>query len=917
MAQNIFGDLLPSQTAPQAPAGGDPIIRQADPYRARDQELQEQANARAAAADARKAAADERAAAAAERAVLKDAEGSESERKAGFLAGRLVDAVGRVSSAVAKDRSAEAPGLGTELVRGVAGNTAANFNTGSQRQVVHAAQLDILDAALTLGTGAAYTKEQLEGYRTSYFPQLGDSPDAVASKRAALRSLIVNAQTAAGKAAPNIEQAIAALDAMGDVDASVGGDDNANQQAMGAAGARAGQNPPPPTPLPGHFDEGGKPIDSSFTGMAYDAQGEPLGLVGGVTDDRPDAPREDVQRLSSLDGAQAGLSGLGTLAKQGLTLGLSDEAAGVGGAIASGLRGDFDNIGQSYRDNRDAARLTVQRAREANPYTGAAAELLGGAALPGKAIAGANSLLGAARTGATAGGLGGFGYGEGAAGSAINALGGAVIGGGVGAGAQMAGNALAGLASNRAARAASSADVADVARAGQAEGVTVNRAMADPSLANRVTGVDSSLVAGGSVQRGMREIEGQIEGRVQNLGRGGQALDDLAAGDTALRAGERFIEKTGKSAKVKYDRAERLAGDAKVTPRESLSRIDEMLTVLGETPKTNQAEIQFLQGLKSDFSTDLSVGALRRQRTALRKRINNGGLTFGEDEARVLAIMDGAADDIRNGLTAQGKGPAAKAFDTADKAYRARMEYISGTLQKIMGKRNSNLPPERAFATLQSMAKGKDAGGLRRFYSSLSPDERGDVAATFAEQLGKNTKGDFSIAHFLSQSEKMSDNAIRTIFGSEGAQSIANLRTLGKEVNRVTSAMNSRTSKSSVGEDYRSWIVNAVLGGGGGFIADGLTTAGIGTAVTLGAKAGRDMMSARALMSPNITKWLKQAPRTADPKAINTHFKRLGDVAKLEPALAGEIDILRDSLLKAANDNVGRSAAASEREKQQ
>lgn len=907
------------QAAPQAPVGGDVIVRQADPYRDRDQAMQEESNARANAAAARQAAADERAAAAAERAVNKDGQGSVDEKKIATLTTRIAGGANDILGITANNPEAQMPGM-VEAVRGDLmpggiGGIVSRGVAGGDRRSVHDAQRDMLDALLTLGTGAAYNAEQLSGQMAAYFPQYNDTPEEIRIKNNRLLRQIEAAKVNAGPAWESVAPAIAPFMAtLGD---QANSRDNDDSGAAGGAARSEGGAGSAPAPLPGHFDERGQPIDTSFEGMAYDENGEPLGLIGSATDTSPDAPREEVQRLASLDGSQAGLSGLGTLAKQGLSLGLSDEAAGIGGAIASGLRGDFSNIGQSYLDNRDASRLTIERARQANPYTGAAAELLGGAALPGKAIAGANSLLGAARTGATAGGLGGFGYGEGAAGSGINALGGAVIGGGVGAGAQMAGNALAGFAANRAARASSSVDVADVARAGQAEGVTVNRAMVDPGLANRVTGVDSSLVAGGSVQRGMREIEGQIEGRVQELGRGGQALDDLAAGDTALRAGERFIEKSGKSAKVKYDRAERLAGDAKVTPRESLTRIDEMLSVLGETPKTNQAEIQFLQGLKSDFSKDLSVGALRRQRTALRKRISNGGLTFGEDEARVLAIMDGAADDIRNGLTAQGKGPAAKAFDTADKAYRARMEYIGGTLQKIMGKRNANLPPERAFATLQSMAKGKDAGGLRRFYSSLSPDERGDVAATFAEQLGKNTKGDFSIAHFLSQSEKMSDSAIRTIFGSEGAQSIANLRTLGKEVNRVTSAMNSRTSKSSVGEDYRSWIVNAVLGGGGGFIADGLTTAGIGTAVTLGAKAGRDMMSARALMSPNITKWLKQAPRTADPKAINAHFKRLGDVAKLEPALAGEIDVLRDSLLKAANDNVGRSAAAGEREKQQ
>jgi hypothetical protein len=66
---------------------------------------------------------------------------------------------------------------------------------------VEAAQLDMLDAALTLGTGAAYTREQLEGYRQAYFPAYGDEPGTVADKQARLKNVISAANIAAGKAA--------------------------------------------------------------------------------------------------------------------------------------------------------------------------------------------------------------------------------------------------------------------------------------------------------------------------------------------------------------------------------------------------------------------------------------------------------------------------------------------------------------------------------------------------------------------------------------------------------------------------------------------------------------------------------------------------------------------------------------------
>jgi hypothetical protein len=77
----------------------------------------------------------------------------------------------------------------------------ANTFTSETRQRVESAQLDMLDAALTLGTGAAYTKEQLEGYRKSYFPAIGDGPAQIKDKKARLENVISAAKIAAGKGA--------------------------------------------------------------------------------------------------------------------------------------------------------------------------------------------------------------------------------------------------------------------------------------------------------------------------------------------------------------------------------------------------------------------------------------------------------------------------------------------------------------------------------------------------------------------------------------------------------------------------------------------------------------------------------------------------------------------------------------------
>lgn len=603
-------------------------------------------------------------------------------------------------------------------------------------------------------------------------------------------------------------------------------------------------------------------------------------------------------------------------AADGMTFGFSDELYGAANAAAGGdytqARDEFQgrktamaemNPGSSLLGNISGALMAGPVARAAGMQFAPNATRAAGAAMTANPIttsAGMGALYGA--------GMDNENRLRGAA------MGGA-LGGGLGAGVKYAvtpgANALVNAVGARRS-AGVIPNAPEVAAAGQAEGVTVNRAMIDPRLENRVSGVDASLVGGPQFRAGMNKVQGQIEGRVNALGRGGNAMENATAGQTYKAAGERFIKDSGKSAARKYDRAEQLAGDAKVAPQQSLQEVDDAIARLSETPGTNAAEISFLNTLKGDLSNDLSVGALRRMRTSLRKKISTGGLVFGEDEARVLGIMDAAANDIRAGLQAQGKSNAARAFDVADKEYRGRMEFINGTLQKIIGKRGSNLSSEQVANNLSGMARGRDTEGVKAFLAKLTPDEHADVAATFAESLGKNNRGEFSVAHFLSQTaeRKFPPRALATIFGEDGAKSIQNLRLLGKEVDRVNKMRN--TSNTARAADYKSAIINTLLGLGSGFGTGSITT-GLATAATAGGvKAGRDMLSARMLLNPKITRWIATAPRTTDPAVINAHIGRLESMSRAGAIGRMDAQAIQDYLRAAAGQSPSRAAAQDE-----
>ncbi len=128
---------------------------------------------------------------------------TEGERKSAALLQRLRGSQNQLTQALLDDPKAAGPQAFATAVSKLS-KTGANLLNTEARQRVEAAQLDILDAALTLGTGAAYTKEQLEGYRQAYFPAYGDEPKTIADKQARLQNVIDAANFAAGKAAKQV-----------------------------------------------------------------------------------------------------------------------------------------------------------------------------------------------------------------------------------------------------------------------------------------------------------------------------------------------------------------------------------------------------------------------------------------------------------------------------------------------------------------------------------------------------------------------------------------------------------------------------------------------------------------------------------------------------------------------------------------
>lgn len=852
-----FDDLIPAAQTPQSRYVA-PIVGGVDPYKQSAEARAQEAQARQRELDALRA----------ENERMKN----ESTRKGMEATGGIDSSVeqGKAAAfakrALAANHSYGQSDNNPDSLIGINANIAMPNATAmvstDRRNAVRSQEREFIAAVLRYDSGAAIPPSEFANAYATYFPSPNAGPEEIAQKRRARQTAIDGLMIGAGPAA-----------------------------------ARVGEN----QDQTGTFD----PATGALNVTVTDETAPP-------TDGQTPPPGTDVGRALGL--------GVGDIAEAvGDTLGIVANPlnAGINAVFGTNLGTD---LGQAFRDATGLPSPINETEQLASAVNKGGASALG---MAGLARGGATLA-----TGATQNALARFGSAP-----ATDTIAGASSGAGgeyarqQGAGpvGQVLSSVAAGGASipavtSFARRMGPAPAMNDLMRAGQAEGVSVNRAMVDKTVAPRVTGTQATLVGGRKINSEMGKISGQIEQGVQRLGNGGTSLRESpsSAGKLVQDSAERYIKKSGKQARKLYDQAEAAAGDVKIQPQESGQEIGSIITRLSETANTNSAEIAYLKGLEEDLGKGLSVGALRDLRTTLRQKISKGELTFGQNEKRVLGIMDAISADLENGLRSQGKEAAARLFAQADKSYRARMEFITGTVQKIIGKRNANLSPEQVFSRFEAMAKPRgDEAGLARMIRTMEPDEQADIAATFADALGKSSGKPFSTTTLVTQAEKLPEAARVNLFGQEGAASLNRLIKLANEHSRVTAAFNN--SRTGQANDYRSWLTNLLFGGGttalasvagGGGLSGTAVSAAAGAAAVGGLKAGRDALSARALMSTDLTKWLATAPATTSPKAINSHFDRLSAIAARQPALQADIRQLQERIMNAANDFTGKAAAS-------
>ena len=328
--------------------------------------------------------------------VKQDAKPTEAQSKVLTLLSRIAGGANDIQNVIATEPEAQQAGLLETLSRNVLGEGVVTRSlAGPERRTVTDAQVDILDGLLTLGTGAAYNREQLIGQTLSYFPQYGDTPQEIEVKNQRLNRAIEAARLQAGPLATEFDNVIKPLFQQAAAAAPEAGPRGAPALEVAQGDRIATDRDIEIASLLQGAWQSGRSIDE-VNALAIQLGTEPL-------------PPETIEALRSDTNRQIRWTPNRSGVREGA-------GPGMGSALAAGsIRGLTGNLAEealALVDPAAAAKLQAagEFAQQEFPITTMAGEVIGGALSPLSRVGPGGTIAGEAVRGGIYGGL--YGAGE-------------------------------------------------------------------------------------------------------------------------------------------------------------------------------------------------------------------------------------------------------------------------------------------------------------------------------------------------------------------------------------------------------------------------------------------------------------------------------------------------------------------------
>lgn len=789
-----------------------------------DQLLQLEANKRAAEAAQREAIRF-----AQEQAQGPGGKATESQQKTLTLLTRIAGGAKDIQDTLAVEPEAQKAGIFETLSRDVLGEGVITRRiAGPERRIVTDAQANMLDALLTLGTGAAYSEEQKVANTISYFPQYGDSPREIAIKNQRLNQVIEAARVAAGPLADKFDESIKPLfgtmapatAAITEVGAAPGRlapatagaaqlteEDRAAQSAMQAAynaGISAGKTP----------DQIIQEVTEA--GQRYGRQIDPsfLDFVRKAAEQR--GPMQFIPTPTGETSAAQGL--LGELLKT------------EGGQMAAGY---FGSAANALTAGYGMAPETKEYLRETAPVSSFVGELTGGAMATIPAVRGAQGILAGTRLAAAAPLIGetlyGALYGSGEAGEG-NRLRGAVTGGG----AALGGGALANRFLPGGPGTFTGAPRTNVPAAGRFSGINITPEQIIAAGRQADIPVMTSDVRPPTGRLGKTV---QSVGEVMPLGTAGMRREQRIARENAV---ENLMADYGIS--LKDDIASEVVSNLNESRAATINRYDTMKKDViqkfagrgslpgGNVPATKSTAA--IDGLLSDLRAEnlpQQLGALTRQLEDVRKSLTTPG-DLSKIEANRKTLFELKADPNLASISSKSE----KAFQKVYTALNEDMgDYIkkNGTAKdfnlwkvantklaqtaddlRIGGLKNVLNKGEFDPDTVTKMLTGSKPADVRTLFTSLNKEGRKSARLLLIQDAAKSAMnketGDIDPDKFAKAVAGMSDN-FGQFFGGSDLRRVKGLA----EVLRATSRAQTSPILVRTGEQLVPFAAASTFGG--------------------------------------------------------------------------------------------------------
>lgn len=426
----------------------------------------------------------------------------------------------------------------------------------------------------------------------------------------------------------------------------------------------------------------------------------------------------------------------------------------------------------------------------------------------------------------------------------------------------------------------------------------------DSNFFRGLTNVVGRVPGGQGVIAKFREQEQEALGKSAKTGvsaeAGGRAIKQGITGDGG------FIDRTkAQWTKLDDEVAAKIPKGSAFEPTNTVKALDELTTPTQGAEKTTAALVNpKLAEIKNNLAADLSANngqipfdALRSLRTKIGSMLDDS-LVSGIPNGELKRVYAGLSKDLESAANQAGAG---KEFARQSNFYKARMDRIENTLDKVLGQGKT---PEDIFKSI-SPTDVDSVNKVRRVMRSLDPEERQVVSDAIVNRLGRASPGKqdatgdkFSSETFLTNWSRINDSAKAQLFPDASMRS--KLDAIAKVSGDIREGKTPFGNPSGTGQAATAAGVYGSIPAAAGMAITGNVGAAAATLTVAGSLVVGANIGSRMLTSPKVVDWLARSSKATTPEQMTAQLARLGVIynATKDEALKQELSQYSQSIAK-------------------